>query len=123
MKQNLAKLILRLGAAGMMIPHGYGKLLRWIEQGMSASFADPIGIGEIPSLAMAIFAELICPVLILIGFKTRWAAIPPAITMIVAAFIVHIDDPWSKMEFPLLYLTCYLAIALLGPGRWSVDGK
>ena len=106
-----------------MIPHGYAKLMHWIEQGSAVSFADPIGIGEIPSLALAIFSELICPVFLIIGFKTRLAALPPAITMLVAALIIHIDDPWSKMEFPLLYFTCFLAIILLGPGRWSADGK
>jgi putative oxidoreductase len=121
MSKDLGKLILRIGVSGLMIPHGYAKLLKLIENGFEAGFADPLGIGEIPTLILAIIAELICPVLIIFGIKTRWAALLPAGTMLVAAFVIHIDDPWSKMEFPLLYLTGFLAIMLIGPGKWAVN--
>ena len=33
-------------------------------------------------------------ILILVGFATRWAAIPLMITMLVAAFAVHWDNGW-----------------------------
>jgi len=103
-----------------MIPHGYSKLMKLFAPG-DISFADPIWLGPDISLYLTIFAELVCAVLLIVGFKTRWAVIPPIITMMVAAFIVHGDDPWGKKEFALLYLVGYMVIMLLGPGKYSLD--
>ena len=118
---NLASLILRLSFGGMMLTHGWGKFNRMISGNFS--FADPIGIGEAPSLVLAVIGEFICPILLIIGFKTRLNAVPPAITMLVAALIVHADDPWGKQEFPLLYFFGFLTIFLLGSGTYSLDWK
>ncbi len=123
MTKDLGKLILRIGMGGLMIPHGYAKLMKLMEQGMDAGFANPLGIGEIPTLMLAIIAELVCPVFIILGIQTRWTAVLPAATMLVAAFVIHLDDPWSKMEFPLLYLTGFLAIILIGPGKLAVNAE
>lgn len=123
MTLDLGKLVLRVGIAGLMLPHGYAKLQLWLDHGINARFADPLGIGEIPTIILAIIAELICPALVIIGFRTRLAAILPAVTMLVAAFVMHINDPWAKMEFPLLYLVGFAAIILIGPGKWSLDSK
>ncbi|WP_420318900.1 DoxX family protein [Ekhidna sp.] len=118
---NIASLLLRIGFGGMMITHGWGKFNRMISGNFS--FADPVGLGEAPSLILAVIGEFICPILLIIGFKTRLNAIPPAITMLVAAFIVHADDPWGKKEFPLLYVVGFMTIYLLGSGKYSLDWK
>ncbi len=123
MTLDLGKLVLRVGVAGLMLPHGYAKLQLWLDHGINARFANPLGIGEIPTIILAIIAELICPALVIIGFRTRLAAILPATTMLIAAFVMHINDPWAKMEFPLLYLVGFTAIILIGPGKWSLDNK
>ncbi len=104
-----------------MMTHGWPKFLR-VWNG-NWSFGDPIGLGEPVTLAMAVFSEFICPILLIIGFKTRFFALFPVITMIVAAFIVHLDDPWNKQELPVLFLVGFLAIVVLGGGRYSLDGK
>ncbi|HAW51005.1 MAG TPA: DoxX family protein [Flavobacteriales bacterium] len=119
--RNIGLLLLRLGISLQMITHGWGKFLNLLHGNLS--FADPIGIGESASLMLTVFAEFICSVLIAIGFKTRWAAIPPAITMLVAAFIVHFSDPWGKKELAVIYFTGFVSIALLGPGKYSLDKK
>lgn len=104
-----------------MLTHGWGKLSRFISG--NHAFADPLGFGELPTLIIAIFAEFICPILLIIGFKTKLNTILPALTMLVAAFIVHGSDPWGKKEFALLYFCGFLAIYLLGSGKYSLDWK
>ena len=84
-------------------------------------FADPIGIGMGSSLALTVFAEVLCAFLIMIGLGTRLATIPLIITMLVAVFVIHWADPFGDKEMALLYLIPYLAILFLGPGKISLD--
>lgn len=118
---NLTSLILRIGFGGMMLTHGWGKLNRFLSG--DYSFADPVGIGETPTLILAVLGEFVFPIFLIFGFKTRLSAILPGLTMLVAALIVHAGDPWRKQEFPLLYFCGFLAIYLLGSGKYSLDWK
>jgi len=43
--------------------------------------------------------------------------------MLVAAGMVHLSDPFGKKEKALLYLAMFIAIILLGPGKYSIDKK
>ena len=118
--KDIGLAVLRIGASTFMLTHGYGKLQMLIN---GAEFGNPLGIGSTPSLFLAMIGEFICPILIIFGFKTRWAAIPVIITMAVAAFIVHGADPFQRKEMALLYLVAFVAIALAGPGKFSVDRR
>jgi putative oxidoreductase len=123
MKNNIdiSLLLLRLTFGGLMlINHGWGKMLKLFGDD-PIQFADPIGIGATPSLALAVFAEVLCAALLIIGLFTRLSVIPLIITMFVAAFVVHISDPFPKMESALLYLIPYIVLLLLGAGRFSLD--
>ena len=115
-------LILRVGLAGMLLTHGIPKFLEFIGGNMSV-VGDPIGIGALITSILAILAEFIAPVLVLIGLKTRMAAILVMIMMAVAAFAVHAGDPFSVKEKALLYLIGFTVIALMGAGKISVDKK
>lgn len=134
---SLGLLILRLGVGGLMAVHGWGKL-QMVLNGQLDKFADPIGLGSATSLILVTVAEFGCAILVMLGLLTRLAAIPPAIAMGVAAFIVHEKDPWSleqavrqvvdgtfmsgpAKEVALLYLIPFLALVLTGPGRISLD--
>ncbi len=113
-------LLLRAWFGGAMaFAHGFGKLGDVIEGNWK--FADPLGIGEVPSLLLAAGAEFFGGFLVAIGLFTRPAAATVAFTMAVAAFVTHGGDAYAKMEPALLYFFAFLAIVLLGPGRWSVD--
>lgn len=119
---SLGILILRLFTGGcMLFAHGWGKLTKFGE--LSGKFADPIGLGSAPSLALAVFAEVFCAIAIMLGLFTRAAAIPLLITMLVAAFVVHDSDPFQKKEFALLYAAPFLMLILTGAGSFSVDAK
>ena len=119
---NIALLILRLVFAGSMIyGHGLGKLNKLISGDLS--FGNPIGIGEAPTLILAVFSEFFAPIFILIGFKTKFFSFFPAATMFVAAFIVHMGDPFGRVEKALLFLAIFTVLMLTGPGKYSIDKK
>ena len=111
-------LVLRVGLSALMLTHGIPKLMNLFQGDMS--FGDPLGIGSTLSFILVVFAEAICPILIILGLRTRLAAIPVIITMAVAAFIVHGDDPFSSMEKALIYLVGFTAIALMGGGKYTI---
>jgi putative oxidoreductase len=118
---DLGLALLRIVPSLFMLTHGFPKFQNLISGDIK--FGDPIGIGPTLSLILAVIGELVCPILIIIGYKTRWAALPAAITMAVAAFIVHTADPFVKKELALLYLTFFVVIMMVGPGKYSIDKK
>ena len=117
---NAALLILRVVPSAAMLTHGLPKLEKLLAG--STTFADPLGIGSTPSLLLAVIGEVLAPVLLILGLKTRLSAIPAAITMAIAAFVVHGKDAFSKQELALLYLVCFVALLLAGGGQYSIDG-
>lgn len=120
MLQDLGLLAVRLLAGGMMLTHGIPKIERLLGEG-PVKFADPFGLGSEISLVMAIFAEVVCAALIMLGFKTRLATIPLMITMLVAAFYAHWDDPFGRKELPLLYFAVFLGLLVIGGGKFALD--
>jgi putative oxidoreductase len=116
---SFALLILRVVVGSFMLVHGLQKLD--MLKANPVQFADPIGIGEPASLTLAVFAELVCSILLIIGLLTRLAIIPLIITMLVAVFIVHAADGFEKQELPALYLGVYIVLIINGAGKYSVD--
>ena len=119
---NIALLILRIVFAGSMLyGHGLGKLTRLIEGNLS--FSNPIGIGEVPTLVLAVFSEFFAPIFIIVGYKTKFFSFFPAATMFVATFIVHMarGDDFGSIEKPLLFLVGFIVIMMMGPGKYSID--
>lgn len=117
---DLGILILRVGVGGaLLFGHGWGKFVRLLEGNLS--FADPLGIGAAPTFLFAVFAEFLCALAVVVGFKTRWAAIAPLITMVVAALVHHAGDPFGEREKAVLFAFGFAALFFTGSGRYSVD--
>lgn len=121
-KTNIGLALLRIVPSAMMLTHGIPKLQNFFS-GDEIKFADPIGIGASPSLFLAVIGEVLCPIFIILGYKTRWFSVPAAVTMLIAAFVQHAADSFKVKEMAVLYLVFFVVIFLLGPGRFSVDGK
>ena len=121
MWSSLGLLILRVVAGGMiLLGHGWPKLMRFSD--LSSRFPDPLGLGSTTlSLSLVLFAEVFCAAAVILGFATRLVVIPLVFAMLVAAFIIHADDPWQKKEFALLYALPFLTLICTGPGKFSVD--
>ena len=121
LKIDVGLALLRILPSIFLLTHGIPKFQKLISGNFE--FGDPIGIGATPSLFLAAIGEFLCPILLILGYKTRLVAIPPAIVMLVAAFVVHSADPFGVKEKALLYLSFLIVIILLGPGRYSIDKK
>lgn len=116
---NTGMFILRLGAGILMMHHGYLKMMMF--SSMKDHFVNFLHLGSTISLSLAIFAEFFCSALLILGLFTRFAAFILAFEMGVALFLGHNGDVFGKGELATLFLTCFLTIALCGPGRVSVD--
>ena len=106
----------------LLLTHGFPKLMKFIDGNM-ALVGDPIGVGGLVSSILVLLGEVVAPVLVLIGLKSRPSALISATTMAVAAFIAHNGDPIAQKEKALLFLTGFLAIAIMGAGKFSMDKK
>ncbi len=114
-------LIIRIGAASLMLTHGIPKLMQ-LFSGEPVSFSSVMGMTPELSLLLAVFAEFLCSVFIFLGLFTRLAAIPLIITMSVAAFHIHSDDPFAVKEKALLFLLIFIFLLITGGGNYSIDG-
>jgi putative oxidoreductase len=117
---DIALLIARIGVAALMLTHGIPKLLM-LFSGAPVQFPPVMGISAELSLSLTVFAEVLCSLFILAGFATRIAVIPLAITMLVAALLIHSADPFAKQEPALQYLLVYLVLVFAGSGKYSID--
>ena len=116
---DLAALLLRLIFGGLFVYYGYNKLIAY--DSMLAQFPDLIGIGSKTSLILVIFAEFFCGFFVLIGLLTRLTVIPIFITMVVAYFIAHANDPFQNKGLPFVFLLLSVVIFVIGSGRFSAD--
>jgi uncharacterized membrane protein YphA (DoxX/SURF4 family) len=97
---GIPPLLLRLYLAPVMIQAGWTKFAAF--ESTAAWFGNPEwGLGlPFPYLmtALAAGAELFGGIALVIGFATRWFAVPLAITMLVAMFAVHWENGWLAIS-------------------------
>lgn len=117
---NVGLLTARIGISVMMFTHGIPKLIK-LFSGAPVQFPEVMGMSAELSLSLAIFAELLCSVFILIGCATRLAVIPLITTMVVVIFFIHAADPFPVKESASLYLLGYVVLLFAGSGKYSMD--
>jgi putative oxidoreductase len=113
-------LIARVGISALMLTHGIPKLIM-LFSGAPVTFPPVMGLSPELSLGLAVFAEVICSVLLLAGFATRLTVIPLIVTMLIAVFVIHAADPISVKESALHYLLVYTVLLFTGSGKYSLD--
>jgi putative oxidoreductase len=118
-------LVLRLGLAAILLFHGVYKATHGV-----AWIGGPLGAVGLPSaLAYGTYvAELLAPVLLILGLWTRAAALVIAFNMAMAIFLARRGDigkinpaggGWA-IELEVLLLVAALALALAGGGRYGL---
>jgi putative oxidoreductase len=128
--QNAMALVGRVLLALMFLLSGIGKI---------GGFEGTVGyIGSVglplPSVlaAGALVLEIVAGIALIIGYKTRWAALALALFTLVAAFLFH--NYWAmpagqQMMQQIIFLKNLavtgglLMLAMAGAGAWSVDRR
>jgi putative oxidoreductase len=125
---DLGLLVLRVGAfVSLFIKHGIEKVTPSSFSEMAPTFPDPAHIGHIPSLLVATGSDAVCSVLLVLGLFTRFAGSYVFAVLSVAWVFTHHFMFLGKGlepkhgELIVLYITLSLAVALLGPGKFSLD--
>jgi putative oxidoreductase len=121
-------LLLRVVIGGTMFSHGAQKLFGWFGgHGVrgTAGFFESLG-WRMP-LVMAFLAGLAetSGLAFAAGFLTPLAALGIAVVMLNAILVVHWRNGFFNgnggFEFPLTLVTVAVAVAAIGPGRFSID--
>ncbi|WP_455922890.1 DoxX family protein [Pseudomonas putida] len=116
---DLALLWLRVCAAVFLLTvHGLPKLLNF--QAQLQLIEDPFHLGAVPTLCLAIFAEVLCPLLIIAGVFTRLACLPVLAVLLVALVFVHPEWSLEQGQFAWLLLILFTTILIGGAGRLAV---
>ncbi|MBR9860514.1 DoxX family protein [bacterium] len=126
-RHDIASLILRLSLGGMMLLHGISKLTNGIG-GIEKKF-DSVGLPSF--LAYAVFiGEVIAPIMMIIGYRTRLAAILYAFTMVVAVWLAHAEDVFAlskggawAIELQALFFFGAVVLALKGGGKYALSKR
>ena len=125
---DLALLIGRLGFGGsMLIAHGWPKIQNFST--VSEKFPALLGMSSSTCLGLAVFAEVLCSILLIIGLGTRFALSQLIITMAVGMHF-HLNvlkqnlfaaPGQASAELAFIYLLAFVLLMILGSGRISLD--
>jgi putative oxidoreductase len=140
--RDLALLLLRCCGLGLALAHGLGKVTA-LAGGRGAGLVNAVGDLGFPAPLLfawaAALVELGGGLLVAVGLATRVGAGLAAVVMAVAAFVRHralaglavaaglstvppeTVASWGSPEKALLFLAVFLSLALMGPGRYSLD--
>jgi putative oxidoreductase len=121
---DLGKLILRLTVGGLLLFHGVGKItggVGWMAPMLAASHVPGF-------VAYGVYVgEVVAPILILLGVLTRPAALIVAFDLVMAIYLVRLNDVFAlnevgapRVELELFYILASLAIFFLGGGRFGI---
>ena len=124
MTEDVGKLVLRLTLGILLLMHGVAKILGGVS-GISGLLQ---GAGLPGYVAYgAYIGEVAAPLLVIAGFYARIGALVIVVNMLAAIYLAHLGDVFAlgrgggwAIEPQAFFLFTALAVALIGPGRFSV---
>lgn len=125
LQDDIGKLLLRLTCGGLLFFHGWFKVFGDIEHVKKMVS----GAGLPPFLAYGtIVGEFIAPILLIIGWKSRIAALIIAFNMLMSIVIGHRDIAFKlndfgawMIELNVFFMMAALALVFTGAGKISVS--
>ncbi|MGY2260349.1 DoxX family protein [Pseudomonas sp. SDO55104_S430] len=119
---DLALFWLRISGCLLLLSvHGLPKLMHF--QHELGVIEDPFGMGATLTLSLAVFAEVLCPVLIMAGVLTRLATLPILFLLAVSVILVHPEWSLAEGQFAWMLLIIFSTIFIAGPGRLALGGR
>lgn len=123
-KNDFGILLLRLTVGGLMLFHGINKLMGGTES--VNKVLEGVGLPVFFSFGV-LLAEVLAPVMLILGFKTRIAAFLIVVDMFMAVLLVHSNElfavtetgGWS-MELNAFYFFGAMALLFFGSGRFAL---
>ena len=118
----LILLAIRFWMARVFFAAGLTKLRDWETTLFlfEMEYAVPILPHNIVAL-MATFFELVMPALLVIGFASRFAALPLLAMVLVIQFVLGAANPAYDIVEHFYWMMLLLVIILIGPGKLSID--
>ena len=105
--------------AAIFIVDGWGAI---VDYAGTAGYMQANGL-DARLLPLVILTELGGGLMVLLGLKTRWAAVALCGFSILTALLVHWRaNEMIEVEKNIAIAGGFLALAVLGPGHWSLDG-
>ncbi len=121
---DLGLLVLRVWISlTLILLHGLGKLDRLMAD--EVAFRSVFGSSPTVSVGLAVLGEVVAPLLLMVGFASRWAALICSIMMAMAFMVGHgyaLSGERSG-ELPFVFLAGFVTLFITGPGRFSVDSR
>ncbi|WLG52957.1 DoxX family protein [Pseudomonas sp. FP1742] len=118
--RDVGLLFLRVtGSLFLLWVHGLPKLLDFNAQ--LQLIEDPFHLGAHLTLILAIFAEVLCPLLIVAGVLARLACLPILFVLLVALLVVHPQWSVAEGQFGWLLLIIFTSVFIAGPGRLALN--
>ena len=118
--QDIGLFFLRVsGGLFLLWVHGLPKLLNYNAQ--LQVIEDPFHLGANVTLMLAIFAEVLCPLLIIAGVLVRLACLPVLSVLWIALLVVHPQWSLEEGQFGGLLLILFTSLFIAGPGRLALN--
>jgi putative oxidoreductase len=118
--QDFGLFFLRVcGSLFLLWVHGLPKLLNYSAQLLVIE--DPFHLGANVTLMLAIFAEVLCPLLIIAGVLVRLACLPILSVLWIALLVVHPQWSLEEGQFGWLLLILFTSLLIAGPGRLALN--
>ncbi len=130
-----AGLILRVVLGGVIFAHGAQKLLGWFGgfgfEGTMGFFTQKMGLPWLIAF-LVIIGESIGSLGLIAGLFTRFTAASFVVIMLGAILTVHLPQGFfmnwfgqqqgEGFEYHLLVIAMSVVLAIIGGGKWSLDG-
>ncbi|HMG02910.1 MAG TPA: MauE/DoxX family redox-associated membrane protein [Edaphobacter sp.] len=126
--EKIAYALLRAVAGTNLLMHGVSRLLAG-QLGFTTHLTEQFARSPLPEAIVHGFGTVLPPIegliglLLLIGWKTRWALIAASLLMLVLTFGSALVQDWAAAGTQLMYALVFSVLLFLRQyNSWSVDG-